>query len=676
MNTAGKWLKKKWQSPNPKPAMALLFSGTLLLSGWTLGGIGVKPTDPPNGTAQSRPTKSAAKGYLPDESCRNCHQDLFDQFQNTPKGQSFRRPAADNLIEDFASKPFFHQPSGRYYQVTREENTIWFSRWQTNADGDTSNLFRTQIDWILGSGSQVRTYLFQNKEGALIRLPIAWYPKRNEWAMAPEFDIPNPPGINVLADRNCMFCHNAYPDVPKGTDHYRQAHNFPAQLPQGIGCQRCHGPGEEHVRLANQAGQNGQKVAAAILNPKHFDATRQNDTCNQCHLTPNSKTLTMTRFGKRDYGYQAGQRLTDFRLTALMPHGSSTTEPVFYQQALALSACSTHPEKTMTCMTCHKAHGNPSPEAKKARVREACLSCHEASAPHPSISQISKPMTAFSGMGQCTSCHLPALADSPTNHGMRTDHRIPRKAGQVSSGNDTSAQTAQQITFLDLPENLKPSLLNLYKATAAHRWQNSAETLNQLETTWKTANSNTIEPIYDVVIGLLARKQFKKAEFYLGEILERRTDDLQAMEWIAVAKAGLGKSGQSVNHLNQVLNSDPNRADAHYNLGRVKLSQGDFSNAVGHLRAALDLRPNLASAWFHLGRTYRQMNRIGSAEIALLKALSVDPGMESAYLVLGIMLLEQEDTDSARRVMCLGLESARTTGQLRKTLIRYLPGSL
>ena len=42
-------------------------------------------------------------------------------------------------------------------------------------------------------------------------------------------------------DAKCMVCHNAYPDVERGSDLHGEADLYPAELPEGIGCQRCHG---------------------------------------------------------------------------------------------------------------------------------------------------------------------------------------------------------------------------------------------------------------------------------------------------------------------------------------------------------------------------------------------------------------------------------------------------
>ena len=70
-----------------------------------------------------------------------------------------------------------------------------------------------------------------------------------EWGMAPGFDRRDHDGVTRRVRHECMFCHNAYPEVGGAAVCRTGASQaFPQQLPEGIGCQRCHGPGADHVR--------------------------------------------------------------------------------------------------------------------------------------------------------------------------------------------------------------------------------------------------------------------------------------------------------------------------------------------------------------------------------------------------------------------------------------------
>ncbi|MBW3549201.1 MAG: hypothetical protein KY452_13855, partial [Actinobacteria bacterium] len=76
-------------------------------------------------------------------------------------------------------------------------------------------LVEQPVDWVLGSGHTSRTYLYATPGGELYQLPLAWYSQDGgHWAMAPGFDRPDHVGLLRPVRRECMFCHNAYPDVP------------------------------------------------------------------------------------------------------------------------------------------------------------------------------------------------------------------------------------------------------------------------------------------------------------------------------------------------------------------------------------------------------------------------------------------------------------------------------
>jgi hypothetical protein len=72
------------------------------------------------------------------------------------------------------------------------------------------------------------------------------------WAMSPGYDQPAHLDFRRVIDAGCMSCHNGYPPrlldlrelggksaMPSG---YIAGPKF-GTLPEGIDCQRCHGPG-------------------------------------------------------------------------------------------------------------------------------------------------------------------------------------------------------------------------------------------------------------------------------------------------------------------------------------------------------------------------------------------------------------------------------------------------
>ena len=141
----------------------------------------------------------------------------------------------------------------------------------------------------------------------LIELPLGWYPdKGGEWGMAPGSDTEHPQTRRFVSYK-CMFCHNSYPDIPAANQAPGSEPIFLGELPRGIDCQRCHGPGREHVRTAGQA---------SMVNPAKLSSERRMEVCMQCHLETTSGRIpaVLQRFDRGTFSYIAAQPLVDFAI--------------------------------------------------------------------------------------------------------------------------------------------------------------------------------------------------------------------------------------------------------------------------------------------------------------------------------------------------------------------------
>jgi len=149
--------------------------------------------------------------------------------------------------------------------------------------GKETEVQESRIDYVMGSGNHVRTFLHQTVRGALIELPLAWYSENGgEWAMNPGHDVDYALPPRAVA-YECMACHNSYPKIPAGHDEPGSEPLYAGALPEGIGCERCHGDGANHMRLAG-SGAQVEDIRKAIVNPARLSAARQMEVCMQCHL--------------------------------------------------------------------------------------------------------------------------------------------------------------------------------------------------------------------------------------------------------------------------------------------------------------------------------------------------------------------------------------------------------
>ena len=373
------------------------------------------------------PTTGAAPGYVADRACALCHVDIAKSFALKGMGRAFQKPRPAVEIEDLAARPFVHNPSGQLFQMTRREGRLLFQRWQSGPDGRPINVFETPVDWILGSGDHARTYLYQTPGGELYQLPLAWYTQEGRWGMAPGFDRPDHEGVLRRVRRECIFCHNAYPDLPAGGDAYGAPQVFPAEMPEGIGCQRCHGPGAEHVGLALGGIGLREEIRASIFNSGRLPPARRDEVCQGCHLQPSVAIPGLRRFGRGDFSHRPAEPLADYLVQVDVREEGKDPADRFeinhHPYRLQQSRCFLESGGKLSCLTCHDPHKRIPERTKAGFFRGVCESCHGREA-------CTRPEhAAGAGPGDCVSCHMPKRRTEDVVHVVMTDHKITRTPG-------------------------------------------------------------------------------------------------------------------------------------------------------------------------------------------------------------------------------------------------------
>lgn len=98
-----------------------------------------------------------------------------------------------------------------------------------------------------------------------------------------------------------------------------------------------------------------------------------------------------------------------------------------------------------------------------------------------------------------------------------------------------------------------------------------------------------------------------------------------------------GNADLAVNIFEDLIETDPELAPAHANLGTALMMRGDEALAISSFERAVALEPELVEAQVRLGVLYRRDGRFDKAEAAYQAALRADDEHRNAHLNLGIL---------------------------------------
>ena len=540
---------------------------------------------------------SARAGYVGNEACAGCHDSIYNSYMKTPMAH-----ASGPAIENLRPADFVHAKSGVHYRIYTEGDKVWLS---FERPGASSVNDKRQLLYFIGSGRRGRSYVFA-VDDFFFESPINWYAYRKVWDMAPAYGNAREIPMNLPAYATCLQCHTSGMQPPiKGTEN---KYSTPLFTQNGVGCERCHGPGAAHITDGNQtkgaAMVRSGMIRPEMINPVKLPAERRDSVCMQCHLEGN---VAIERAGRHGYDFRPGDILDDFvRHYVLAADRSSGLGANSQFEALAQSTCKKKSGDAMSCMSCHDPHNSPPAEQRASYYREKCLACHGAA--FGTKHHADRP--------DCTACHMPSSLSVDISHTEVTDHRIQRQpelspqllqdsSSQNSSSQNSSARNPSSPTLIPFPYSKEAEDDIRDRALA---WQSLAENGSQ--------------------------EAAVQADRLLHEAAKQFPDDPAILSGLAYVELNHGAMENARDLYQKALDLDSTLIDAAANLGVIEARSGHLQRAVELWQGAFDRAPADSSIGMNLAHTFCESGKINEARVSVLRVLRFNPDLSSAKKLL------------------------------------------
>ncbi len=150
-------------------------------------------------------------------------------------------------------------------------------------------------------------------------------------------------------------------------------------------------------------------------------------------------------------------------------------------------------------------------------------------------------------------------------------------------------------------------------------------------------NTAAAQKLAQVMAVVGDRPLVEEAERRLNALLDASPADVTALNTLAFAELKLGKRGDALRHLEEVVAKAPRQISAAALLAHTKLMEKDIKGAEDVLLEAAKQNPDTAEVLVLLGRFYSAIDRLQDAELQFRQALKIQSNNGPALFYLGMM---------------------------------------
>jgi predicted CXXCH cytochrome family protein len=325
--------------------------------------------------------------FVGSAACVSCHNNIYASHIKTAHYLDSRPATAEAIKGSFKSGKNRFVYNDRMQVIMEKKNDHFFQTAQFNGNTMESEAFAI----VIGSGRKGQSYLYWDGD-RLFQLPISYYVPLDRWVNSPGYPS-NLVYFNKGIHGQCMECHGTNAKIAEVDG--RGTVFDSSSIIYGIDCERCHGPGSQHV--AWHSAHPGELTGKYIVNAKRLSRQQRLDACALCHSGFREES-------QPSFSFRVGDTLDNYS-TANYDTAATATLDVHGNQYGLLTASKCFRQSQMDCSSCHDPHANEN--GKMSVYSQRCLSCHNTASQHPCSSPFVKQMNLT---GNCIDCHMPALA--------------------------------------------------------------------------------------------------------------------------------------------------------------------------------------------------------------------------------------------------------------------------
>jgi len=629
---------------------------------------------------QTDAQQTAPLAFVDNQTCAGCHAEQVEDWLGSHHEQAMQVANRQTVLGDFDDATFTESDvTSRFFQKD--------GRFFVNTEGPDGNYADFEVKYTFGI-SPLQQYLLEFPNGRLQAFTVAWDTVEERWfTLYPDEDIePDDPvhwtGRFFTANSSCIECHttNMALNYDLSTDTY---HTSWDEI--NVSCQACHGPGEDHVKWAQENGNDANK--GLVVDYSSLEAQDVVENCARCHSRRYSVSKNDTSGHPffddfmpellREGLYHADGQILD----EVYVYGSFTQSKMYHEG--------------VSCIDCH----NPHTLELRQEGNQLCAGCHQLNPPSQKFETLSSknydtPEHHFhevdSTGAQCVNCHMPAETYMIIDP--RRDHQfsIPRPDVSVEwetpnactdCHSDQSAEWAVEsmdkwygpqwqerpsiagimtmaragdpvaevplfevINDINQPAIVRATALELVGQYGAKGMAIMAGALSDdsplvrataLQGFEELQNSQKLQlveallsdPVRGVrieaakALSTLSRNEFDEAQW---QTFEAALEEYKA--------AQLAQADHPEGHLNL--------ASLYAVMGQLDLAEQSYQTAIDRDNHFLPAHDNLANFYYQTGRSEE-------AEKTFRDALELMPEQGSLYYSLGLLLVEQQRLDEA-----------------------------